>query len=173
MVTRNFYIISYIAISVFVTATVQAENAFAKKAKTSADSSREVADRLKQDVVELDPCQGTSAGDYGQCFKLKFEVADKELNRVYRELIASLPNVSNTNTLTQKQLREDERKWVRWKQTYCDTYGEENGGAQSWKSSYTVECWATVTEERTLKLKELLKNKNITGSGLSLSHSPC
>ena len=162
MIMRNFYIVLYIVISVFVTATVQAENAFAKKAKTRADSSREVADNLKQNVVESDPCQGTSAGDYGQCFNQKFEVADKELNRVYRELITTLPNVSNTNSLTQKKLREDERKWVRWKQTYCDTYGEENGGAQSWKSSYTVECWATVTEERTLKLKEMLKNPSVS-----------
>jgi len=118
----------------------------------------------EEDDNERDPCQGTSAMEFGQCAEDELKESDEELNRVYRELMAALPDVGNSSTLTKKKLRAEEKKWIRWKFKQCDKEGEEDGGAQTWKSAYTVKCWARVTEERLLKLKEMQNKLSISSA---------
>ena len=118
----------------------------------------------EEDDDERDPCQGASAMEFGQCAEDELKESDEELNRVYRELMAALPDVENSNTLTKKKLRADERKWIRWKFTHCDREGEKSGGAQTWKSAYTVKCWARVTNERLLKLNAMQKELTVSST---------
>ena len=109
----------------------------------------------KEDVY--DPCQGGGALEQGECARRALEKADAELNSVYRDLMAMLSDTTDVGKLTKRKLREDERKWVRWKDSHCEAYGNETGGVQMWKSTYTVACLAEVTEDQAQKLKRLLK----------------
>ena len=117
-------------------------------------------------VLENDPCQGGGALDFGECARRAHKKADAELNRVYQELMAILPDDAGPGRLTKTTLRDDESKWVRWKESYCDAYGEKTGGVQMWKSAYTVECWARATEDQTRKLKALLKKAKRSDDGM-------
>ena len=113
--------------------------------------------------LESDPCQRGGALDFGECARRKHEKADLELNQVYRELMSVLPDTAGPNVLTKPRLRDDQRKWIRWKESYCDAYGEKNGGVQMWKSAYTVSCLAQATEDQTRKLKVLLRKVSKAG----------
>jgi uncharacterized protein YecT (DUF1311 family) len=123
---------------------------------------------LERSIRELenDPCQRGGALDFGECARRAHEKADVELNRVYRELMSILPDAPGPNVLTKAKLRDDQRKWIRWKESYCDAYGEKTGGVQMWKSAYTVSCWARATEDQTRKLKALLKKARRSESGV-------
>lgn len=123
------------------------------------DNCPEIRQKLERDeIAALNPCNRGSAVDFEECARKANKKADAELNRVYQKLMALLPDGDSAKGLTRSQLREDELKWVRWKESYCAAHGEKTGGASTWKSAYTVECWARATEDQTRKLKRLLKS---------------
>ncbi len=113
---------------------------------------------LKQHSKEYveDPCNGTGALEQGECAQQKFSAADKRLNDLYKQLMAALPPDSN-DSFAKSSLVKAQKAWVKFKEANCDFYGEANGGVQMWKSTYTVFCWADVTEKRANELEEYLK----------------
>jgi uncharacterized protein YecT (DUF1311 family) len=119
---------------------------------------------MKKEVY--DPCQGPGALDFGECARRVHEKADAELNRIYQQLMAILPDTGTRGGLTKAKLREDQTKWLRWKDSYCMAVGDKTGGVQMWKSAYTAECWARATEDQARKLRRLLRMARPT------SHSP-
>ena len=128
------------------------------------DRCPEIRQELERnEIAAQDPCNRGGALDFTECARRAYEKADAELNRVYRDLIAILPDGEGVDGLTKTKLREEERKWVRWKESYCAAIGEKTGGVQMWKSAYTVECWARVTEDQTRKLKGMLKKARDAG----------
>jgi uncharacterized protein YecT (DUF1311 family) len=102
-----------------------------------------------------DPCHGAGAADFGKCAQRSYERADAELNRIYRTLMAQLPDAGRAGDLTKAKLREDQRRWIRWKESHCAALGEKTGAVQMWKSAYTVDCYARATARQTQKLKRL------------------
>jgi uncharacterized protein YecT (DUF1311 family) len=103
-----------------------------------------------------DPCNGISGRDHTECAGQKFEKADANLNQVYRRLMAALPN-DGDSAFTKAKLRNEQRKWVRWKESHCSKLGQVEGGSDSWKAAFTTDCWLAVTTNRTKQLLAILK----------------
>ena len=97
-----------------------------------------------------------SAMHTGHLAKERLANADKELNRVYRQLLKELPKDESDN-FPRKALVDAQKAWVRYRDASCALVGEVTGGVRMWKSTYSVLCEAEETERRTAELKKLLE----------------
>jgi uncharacterized protein YecT (DUF1311 family) len=129
--------------------TAPEENQNISHAKKAKRYSKDDANNSKIETNE-DPCDGTSAMDQGECASNKYKVADGHLNDLYKQLMAALS--SEGMSAAKLSLVTEQRSWIKFKENFCDSYGEANGGAQTWKSTYTVICLAHVTEIRANEL---------------------
>lgn len=86
----------------------------------------------------------------------RFEVADRQLNAVYRQALSKAAMIPEGAAL-RKRLIEAQRIWVQFRDRNCEVEGDYMGGAQAWKSTYAVSCRARLTEQRTQELQEIVK----------------
>jgi len=95
-----------------------------------------------------DPCAGaTSTYASSECWRKQYEVANAELNRVYREIMGRLPDAEKS------KLHESQRAWIPKK--------EEKGDktAADWSETYApIMKTVALTEETQARTAELRKS---------------
>lgn len=91
------------------------------------------------------------AGNQSQmdaCAVRDFEIADRELNVIYKELMGSLPESK------QKALQNEQRAWLKERDPKCRTEAnDEAEGGSMWPMLYQS-CRATTTQARIKALKK-------------------
>lgn len=82
----------------------------------------------------------------------KYEIADKNLNKVYKKVMAIL-------TENEKMaLKREQRKWIKFRDSHCeDETTDFNSG--SMYVAMLNSCLETKTDERIKELNEILKSK--------------
>ena len=80
-----------------------------------------------------------------ECLDRKFTVADKELNALYKDLMAKLDNVQ------QAKLKSLQMAWIKDKEVTCANAGKEEGGTL--EGLMIGDCKVQKTEERVKFLK--------------------
>jgi uncharacterized protein YecT (DUF1311 family) len=79
--------------------------------------------------------------------------ADAKLNQVYRELMGSLRDSPEQETMPKKQIVAAQRAWVAFRDAECDFRTSLNGGAHQWLIVNHSQCLAELTVERTKVLQ--------------------
>lgn len=133
----------------------------------SADTNPANQDIKKKYAREKisDSCNSPSNVGQQECVQGRLETADNELNTVYKELIAKLPDNdggegTETARYLQKHLIEAQRTWIKYRDTNCLFFGEIYGGAPGWRAVEEFNCRIEMTKSRTKELKKYLKDYN-------------
>jgi uncharacterized protein YecT (DUF1311 family) len=96
-------------------------------------------------------------GDLGamiDCAQEPYDKADKELNDFYKKITDSLKSSKKDTEL--KQLKADQRQWIKKKERDCKTYFNRNeSGAEGPISGFP--CLQGHTEKRLAELKQKFK----------------
>jgi uncharacterized protein YecT (DUF1311 family) len=100
------------------------------------------------------PCDLPGARGFIACHGEEFDRVDAELNRVYRHLMAALPQEGAG--LTRAKLRTEQRRWIRWKESHCRERGDAEGGSFGWKAAFALGCEIEVTAQRLAQLEALM-----------------
>ncbi len=98
---------------------------------------------------EYEICKGLDTSitsDMMSCLGLRFEAADKELNKVYKELMRNL------NEVQKQELKRQQTKWIKNKEKQCPLAGKEVEGG-TMESVLISDCFVTRTEKRLSELK--------------------
>lgn len=94
-------------------------------------------------------CKGldrTITADNNECIGRMYEAADGELNKVYKEVMASLDKAKRGPLLN------SQRAWIKEKETKCEQEGEEFKGG-SIAASIIANCKVEMTQKRVQFLK--------------------
>lgn len=99
------------------------------------------------------PCEGneTQAGA-NACARYKYEKADAEMNRVYGQLMSQL---AGENDKDQQKLRQAQSLWLQYRDANCESEASIYEGGSIRPAIYG-HCLASVTEERTRRIKAFL-----------------
>ena len=87
------------------------------------------------------------------CAHLAFKKSDAELNRVYQQL---MKKVAADGEKYQRKLQEAQRAWLKYRDANCESEVALNEGGTIYPMVYNY-CLASMTEERTKRMKEMLK----------------
>lgn len=98
-----------------------------------------------------------SAMHAGCIARLEFATADRQLNEVYKNLLAVMPP-DEPDHYPKKTLVEAQRAWIKYRDASCALEAELTEGVRMWKSVNYVDCKARLTAKRTEELKALLAN---------------
>jgi len=96
-----------------------------------------------------------SAMHTGRLAQERLAAADKELNRVYQALLKAMPE-DKPDDYPRRMLIAAQRAWMPYRDATCNLKGELTGAVRMWKSAYTVDCLADVTQARTRELQNML-----------------
>jgi uncharacterized protein YecT (DUF1311 family) len=89
--------------------------------------------------------------DYGECYSAAIDKADGELNAVWKLLMAELSEQPEAG----ESLREEQRKWIAFKEDSCSFYWDEGFGSMH-RSIIGPACRLDVIEMRTGQLNAIL-----------------
>lgn len=99
-----------------------------------------------------DPCDNAqSTVDMGNCAGVEYQKADAELNRVYKQLMASLEDREY-----ESHLKTAQQSWLKYRDAHCDFEAFGNRGG----TIYPVvrrSCLTTMTRARTKELQEQME----------------
>lgn len=96
-----------------------------------------------------DPCAGAkSTYASSECWRKQYEAADAELNRVYQEIMARLPDAEKA------KLRESQRAWIPKK----EKKGDEAAANAPWHVHAPIMKTIALTEETQARTAELKKS---------------
>ncbi len=102
-----------------------------------------------QNQQNPDPCDNAqSTVDMGNCAGVEYQKADAELNRVYKQLMASLEDREY-----EEALKTAQQAWLKYRDAHCDFRAFQNRSG----TIYTVvhrTCLTTMTRARTKELQE-------------------
>ncbi|WP_082672760.1 lysozyme inhibitor LprI family protein [Luteimonas abyssi] len=94
-----------------------------------------------QAQVESDAlCESVATPDLLRCASSRLAGADEKLNSVYREKLSRSGDLENN-------LREVQRSWIRFRDSYCDSIREESAGGNEADIEGNF-CLAALTEDR-------------------------
>jgi uncharacterized protein YecT (DUF1311 family) len=96
-------------------------------------------------IKELDCSNDASLSEQTECFHKNYEQADRELNRVYKEVSSDLP------TERKQTLIRAEQAWIKYRETNCEYRSSMWGGVQ--RVGFNYSCLARMTRERTQELQ--------------------
>ena len=96
-------------------------------------------------VKQLDCSNDRSLSEQTECFRKDYGQADREINRVYRQVISDL------STERKQKLIRDQQAWIKYRDTNCEYRSSIWGGIQSVGFNYS--CLARMTRERTQELR--------------------
>ncbi|MBL0372466.1 lysozyme inhibitor LprI family protein [Rhizobium sp. KVB221] len=118
---------------------------------------------LAQEDPPVDCANAQTQADMNQCSYQDFETADKELNAVYKQALASQAEVDKEAAEmgpdyvgAVKALKKAQRAWIDYRDGHCDGVGYEAVGG-SMQPMLINGCMATLTQTRTKELKELVQ----------------
>ena len=97
---------------------------------------------FSQDTAGKSDC-GESQRQANECARKGFAIADRKLNRMYREVMGRIPPKSKVT------LRTDQRRWLKELEPKCDA---ENGPRETAGAIWPMEfynCMATAASART------------------------
>ena len=108
-------------------------------------------------------CMSEDQRDQRACFNAALERNDVELNRVWRELIATMRSRANVaegdpDPDNVRELRAIERRWVETRDAECRRRGEGREGAQ-WALT-RAQCFAEFSAQRTRELMQMRDSGN-------------
>ena len=89
--------------------------------------------------------------DLDQCAGSDFDAADKELNKIYRELLSRLPDSAD-----QKALKAAQLAWIAFRDKDCEFEAGPVEGSGSIRPMVAGMCLADRTRTRTAQLKTFL-----------------
>jgi uncharacterized protein YecT (DUF1311 family) len=84
------------------------------------------------------------------CMRLKYELADKRLNEVYKQLIAKLSKEEKA------LLSESQLGWIKQRDNTCEFEVYKNRGGIGFQGFFN-ECLERVTKQRTAELEKYLQ----------------
>ncbi|MEG3858507.1 lysozyme inhibitor LprI family protein [Microcoleus sp. herbarium12] len=84
------------------------------------------------------------------CIRLKYELADKRLNEVYKQLIAKLSKEEKA------LLSESQLGWIKQRDNTCEFEVYKNRGGSGFQGFFN-ECLERVTKQRTAELEKYLQ----------------
>jgi uncharacterized protein YecT (DUF1311 family) len=113
--------------------------------------------------AESDPCKSAKGAGQQECAHNKMVIADKELNAIYKALLAKLLEVDGveggeTGRYPKRGLIEAQKAWIKYRDTNCAFYGDIYGGAPVWRSVEDLYCRTEMTTTRTKELRKFLDN---------------
>lgn len=118
---------------------------------------------LAQEDPPVDCANAVTQADMNSCSYQDFEKADKELNAVYKQALASQQNVDKEAADmgpdyvgAVKALKKAQRAWIDYRDGHCDGVGYEAVGG-SMQPMLVSGCMATMTQARTKELRELMQ----------------
>lgn len=106
--------------------------------------------------VQRLPCEKTAVTqlEMNNCAHQEYVKADAEMNRVYKQLMSVL---TADQAKDQTKLREAQRAWVKYRDANCESESSLNEGGTIYPMVYDF-CLASMTEERTKRLRDMLAN---------------
>ncbi|MFM7363228.1 MAG: lysozyme inhibitor LprI family protein [Cuspidothrix sp.] len=96
-------------------------------------------------VKELNCSNDTSLSEQTECFRKDYEQANRELNRVYKQVISDL------SAERKQKLIRAEQAWIKYRDTNCEYRSSMWGGVQ--RVGFNYSCLARMTRERTQELR--------------------
>jgi len=99
------------------------------------------------------PCEGTETQtEANACARYKYQKADAEMNRIYEQLMSELAGDDDKD---QQKLRQAQLLWLQYRDANCESEASIYDGGSIRPAVYRL-CLASVTQERTRRMKEFL-----------------
>jgi uncharacterized protein YecT (DUF1311 family) len=86
------------------------------------------------------------------CIQLRYEVSDKRMNEVYKQLISSLSDEERAI------LKEAQLGWIKLRDQTCEFEVYKNRGGTGYRG-FLNECLDRMTKQRTAELEQYLKQR--------------
>jgi uncharacterized protein YecT (DUF1311 family) len=108
--------------------------------------------------ADLD-CGGSSHPEEMECQGKRLRSLDDELNRVYKLALASMPEQDQQDSRKgREQLRKSQRTWLMYVREQCALEGGQQGGSNSWVSTFAGECQEREYKSRIGFLKSIAEH---------------
>jgi uncharacterized protein YecT (DUF1311 family) len=92
-------------------------------------------------IAEDLDCDGGSHREEMECQGKRLESLDAELNKVYKLALASMPeHDQQDDRRDREQLRKSQRAWLVYVHEQCNLEGGQQGGSNSWVSTFAGQC---------------------------------
>ncbi|MBA4132558.1 MAG: hypothetical protein C0519_14180 [Hyphomicrobium sp.] len=109
--------------------------------------------------LPADCTEAMSTMEMNACAGAEFEKADAELNRVYKDAIASIPEMATDEQPFDKAsweeaLRASQRAWIAFRDAECEDHVEKFWAGGSGRTVEIIGCKTEKTEQRTKELKQ-------------------
>lgn len=106
-----------------------------------------------------DCTEAMSTIEMNACAGADFEKADAELNRVYKQALASIPEMATGEQpfdtgSWEEALRASQRAWVAFRDAECEDHIEKFWGGGTGGTVDIIGCKTEKTEQRTKELKQ-------------------
>lgn len=92
-----------------------------------------------------------------KCFGLKLSEAESVLTRLEQLQANGVLGASNNPERARELTREERKKWIEYRDAYCELFGETEGGSDGWKNAWAASCAVAETEKRIAALRNKLK----------------
>ncbi len=109
--------------------------------------------------LPADCTEAMSTFEMNACAGAEFEKADVELNRVYKEAVASIPDMATgeqpfDKASWEEALRASQRAWIAFRDAECEDHVEMFWAGGSGRTVEIIGCKTEMTEQRTKDLKQ-------------------
>ena len=95
---------------------------------------------LRAHAEEID-CDGGSHREEMECQGRRLKSLDDQLNRVYKLALAAMhEHDPQDNRRDREQLRKSQRAWLVYVREQCALEGGQQGGSNSWVSTFAGQC---------------------------------
>ena len=107
--------------------------------------------------IDDDDCDAESSNfAQTQCLGKYLEWLDVELNRVYADALAKMPESDPTDDRkSREQLRKSQRAWLGYKTENCTLEGALEGGSNLWVTHFDAECEVRELRQRIRFLRSI------------------
>jgi uncharacterized protein YecT (DUF1311 family) len=101
-----------------------------------------------------DPCANAqSQAEMNICAGKEYKAADVVLNQVYRQLVSKLDDEEKS------QLKEAQNAWLKYRDSNCEFVADQYKGGSIRPTIHGL-CLAEMTRNRTLELKQQIKDRD-------------
>jgi uncharacterized protein YecT (DUF1311 family) len=107
---------------------------------------------------EGDECDHSNADhmEQVQCISKHILVLDDELNRIYQQALAAMPERDEYDKRKEReQLRRSQRSWLKFKNDHCALIGGLKGGSNLWVTHFGALCEEAEINDRIRLLKSI------------------
>lgn len=105
---------------------------------------------LAEEIIETNCNNPRDTPGYSDCAYHAYEVADQQLNDIYKKVLATVKGEEKNLLITAQ------KAWIQFRDTNCDFETFNVRGGTGW-STYHDECLERMTLQRTLEIKNMLR----------------